>query len=176
MAYDQAFDLPPVQKDLGFLRQCFVLATLCHYVYSFRQEDVGSISNVELRLAGTLRDTAAVSFKLLHFRYADSWCWSYACRGFLGLIAEGDGQSNWQVATLPCLAWPGLYKLRVSKDLPGFSLLNISPESINSPLGSHDTVNQIHPWVESRYLHERLAGKQTLVTKWTSPSSMESGT
>ena len=67
-AYDHALDLPPVQSDLGFLRQCYVLASLCHCVYSFQQEDVGSTSNIELRLAGFLHDIASVPVKLLHFR------------------------------------------------------------------------------------------------------------
>lgn len=67
-AYDHAFDLPPAQMDLGFLRQCFVLASLCHSVYSFKQEDVGSTSVIELRLAGIFHDFAAVPVKLLHFR------------------------------------------------------------------------------------------------------------
>ena len=67
-AYDHALDLPPVQSDLGFLRQCYVLASLCHCVYSFKQEDVGSTSNIELRLAGFLHDIASVPVKLLHFR------------------------------------------------------------------------------------------------------------
>lgn len=68
VAYDQAFDMPPVQKDLGFLRQCYVLASLCHFVYSFKQQDVGNTSNIELRLAGLFHDTASVPAKLLQFR------------------------------------------------------------------------------------------------------------
>lgn len=69
VAYDQAFDLPPVQKDMGFLRQCYVLASICHFVYSFKQSDVGNVSNIELRLAGLFHDTASASAELLHFRY-----------------------------------------------------------------------------------------------------------
>lgn len=71
VATDRALDLPPLQEDIGFLRQAQVMATLCHYTYSFKLQDVGSTSNIELRLAGLLHDTATVSVSLLHFREAE---------------------------------------------------------------------------------------------------------
>jgi len=44
------------------------MAALCHYVYFFKRQDVGSTSSIELRLAGMVHDTATVSVSLLHFR------------------------------------------------------------------------------------------------------------
>ena len=68
VATDHALDLPPRQEDIGFLRQAQVMATLCHYAYSFKPQDVGSTSSIELRLAGMQHDTTTVSATLLHFR------------------------------------------------------------------------------------------------------------
>lgn len=50
------------------------MATLCHYAYSFKAQDVGSTSNIELRLAGLQHDTATIAVSLLHFR----WCTAFS--------------------------------------------------------------------------------------------------
>ena len=68
VATEHALDLPPKQENIGFLRQAQVMATLCHYAYSFKPQDVGSTSSNELRLAGMQHDITTVAATLLHFR------------------------------------------------------------------------------------------------------------
>lgn len=68
VATEHAFDLPPLQEDLSFLRLCHVLAYLCHAVYAHKQADVGSASTIEVPLAGALHDVTAVTATLIHFR------------------------------------------------------------------------------------------------------------
>ena len=89
VATDHAFDLPPLEEDLGFLRRCYVLATLCHMAYSFQTDDLGSVSNIELPLAGALHDSVAVTTKLIHFK-----CVSPLCHCICGLICSAILQAH----------------------------------------------------------------------------------
>ena len=65
-----AFDLPPLQQDLSFLRLSMVLAELCHQVYAAARAVVEDVAHVELPTAGHFGEPVTVAAKLLHFRYS----------------------------------------------------------------------------------------------------------
>ena len=70
VATARAFDLPPVQQDLSFLRLTCVLAELCHQAYASGRAAVPDVVNIQVPQAGPLSPPARVAAKLLHFRCA----------------------------------------------------------------------------------------------------------